>query len=69
MVGNGYIVFKKTSILYISIFQVYTEIIQNPNTKPTIIMMMFFEIFLLRKLSEFPSGTRTHNLQIAGETL
>ena len=31
--------------------------------------MMFFELFLLRNISEFPSGTRTHNLQIAGETL
>ena len=27
-----------------------------------IVMMMFFELFLLRKISEFPSGTRTHNL-------
>ena len=34
-----------------------------------IVMMMFFELFLLRNISEFPSGTRTHNLQIAGETL
>ena len=33
------------------------------------IVMMFFELFLLRKISEFPSGTRTHNLQIAGETV
>ena len=32
-------------------------------------MMMFFELFLLIKISEFPSGTRTHNLLIAGETL
>ena len=31
-------------------------------------MMMFFELFLLRKISEFPSGARTHNLLIAGET-
>ena len=27
-------------------------------------MMMFFELFLLRKISEFPSETRTHNLQM-----
>ena len=33
-----------------------------------IVMMMFFELFLLRKISEFPSGARTHNLLIAGET-
>ena len=33
-----------------------------------IVMMMFFELFLLRKISEFPSGIRTHNLLIAGET-
>ena len=32
-------------------------------------MMMFFELFLLRKISEFSSGTRTHNLQIASETM
>ena len=32
-------------------------------------MMMLFELLLLRKISEFPSGTRTHNLLIAGETL
>ena len=30
---------------------------------------MFLELFLLRKISEFPKGARTHNLQIAGETL
>ena len=29
--------------------------------------MMFFELFLLRKISEFPSRTRTHNLQIADD--
>ena len=34
-----------------------------------IVMTMFFELFLLRKISEVPSGTRTHNLLIAGETL
>ena len=34
-----------------------------------VFMMMFFELFLLRKISEFPRGTRTRNLQIAGETL
>ena len=28
-----------------------------------VVMMMFFELFLLRKISEFPSGTRTHNKQ------
>ena len=37
------------------------------------IVMMFLEhekyLKILRKISEFPSGTRTHNLQIAGETL
>ena len=33
-----------------------------------IVIMMFFELFLLRKISEFPSGIQTHNLQIAGET-
>ena len=32
-------------------------------------MMMFFERFLLRKISKFPSGTRTPNLLIAGETI
>ena len=32
-----------------------------------IVMMMFFELYLLKKISEFPSGTRTHNLMIAGE--
>ena len=26
-----------------------------------IVMMMFFELFLLRKISEFPSESRTHN--------
>ena len=26
-----------------------------------VVMMMFFELFLLRKISEFPSGTRTHS--------
>ena len=31
-----------------------------------VVMMTFFELFLLRKISEFPRGT--HNLQIAGET-
>ena len=42
----------------------------NPQVPPAtlyIVMMMFFEVFLLRKMSEFPSGT--HNLLIAGETL
>ena len=34
-----------------------------------IVMMMFFELFLLIKISEFPSGTRTHNLLIADEML
>ena len=34
-----------------------------------IVMTMFFELFLLRNISEVPSGTRTHNLLIAGETL
>ena len=29
--------------------------------------MTFFELFLLRKVSEFPSGTRTHNLLIVCE--
>ena len=33
-----------------------------------IVMMMFFELFLLRIISEFPIGTRTHILLIAGET-
>ena len=32
-------------------------------------MMMFFELFLLREIAEFPSGTWTHNIMIAGETL
>ena len=32
-----------------------------------IVMMMFFGLFLLRKIPEFPSRTWTHNLQIAGE--
>ena len=39
-----------------------------------IVMTMFLEnvmtmLFLLRNISEFSSGTPTHNLLIAGETL
>ena len=31
-------------------------------------IMMFFELFLLRKISEFPSATRIHNLQQLGNS-
>ena len=44
----------------------YFEPCDNSNN---IGMMMFFELFLLRKIFEFPSGTRTRNLQIAGDAL
>ena len=33
------------------------------------VMMMFFELFLLKNISEFPSGTRIHNLLITCEPL
>ena len=34
-----------------------------------IVMMMFFELFFLWKIFEFPIRTRTHNFLIAVETL
>ena len=51
------------SILLLKLEDVYASSDVN-------IVMMFFELFLLRKISEFPSGTRTHNhLKVVGSSL
>ena len=39
--------------------------IMYASSNGNIVMIMFFELFLPRKISEFPSGTRTHNIQIS----
>ena len=54
---------NRLSSLQTEFYEIFSQFSTN------IVMMMFFDVFLLRKTSEFPSGTRTDNLQIAGETL